>query len=243
MRTQQALVVALLLLLAGCASTGTRQSTLPAGPAHPPAGAPVWWQVKIQMGFETGRPVAWHVDALLADQLFGPVLERYRAAIPLWRFHRRAVNDASGHQMSFLFYADPAIATRVMNALDAAALLQDLRDAGIVRELLLPASGESKGPALEATSDADWPVAIQRTWPRFIMGVSDHWLALVAEVRSERNLPPQRPVQGLLDAYRDIDREVSRLWRIQGQSAYLHHLNALFGYQPLVLREKRLARF
>ena len=33
------------------------------------------------------------------------------------------------------------------------------------------------------------------------------------------------------------------LWQLHAQHAYLHHLNALFGYEPLLLRERRMARF
>jgi hypothetical protein len=36
---------------------------------------------------------------------------------------------------------------------------------------------------------------------------------------------------------------VDGLWRGNAQHAWLHHLNALFGYQPVLIREQRLMRF
>jgi hypothetical protein len=42
---------------------------------------------------------------------------------------------------------------------------------------------------------------------------------------------------------RGVDERVTTLWRDHGQHVYLHHLNALFGYQPLVIRETNLKRF
>jgi hypothetical protein len=40
-----------------------------------------------------------------------------------------------------------------------------------------------------------------------------------------------------------VNDRVSALWRGHGQHVYLHHLNALFGYAPLVIRETNLKRF
>ena len=89
-----------------------------------------------------------------------------------------------------------------------------------------------------ASSDPLWDPRLAKTWPYFIMGVSQHWLALIEAVEAEL---PQRGKNGkalpdLLERYRRISREIDELWREQGQHAYLHHLNALFGYQPLLIR-------
>ena len=40
-----------------------------------------------------------------------------------------------------------------------------------------------------------------------------------------------------------INATVDALWRGNAQHAWLHHLNALFGYQPALIREQRLMRF
>ncbi len=36
---------------------------------------------------------------------------------------------------------------------------------------------------------------------------------------------------------------VDDMWRQEGRHAFLHHLNAVFGYQPLVIYEKKLLTF
>jgi hypothetical protein len=36
---------------------------------------------------------------------------------------------------------------------------------------------------------------------------------------------------------------VSDLWQEEGRHAFLHHLNALFGYESLVVYEKKLMTF
>ena len=84
---------------------------------------------------------------------------------------------------------------------------------------------------------------MQRAWPWFATGVSANWLALIREVAAGREPPPARDLQALVAHYAAVHDEVTALWREAGQHAWLHHLNALFGYQPLVFQERRLLRF
>jgi hypothetical protein len=74
------------------------------------------------------------------------------------------------------------------------------------------------------------------------MGVSQTWLSLIRQVTAEQPLDNTSP-EALLDYYRSVNDRVSALWRVHGQHAYLHHLNALFGYELLIIRETNLKRF
>jgi uncharacterized Tic20 family protein len=47
----------------------------------------------------------------------------------------------------------------------------------------------------------------------------------------------------LLSYYKQTNDRVSTLWREQAQHAYLHHLSALFGYQPVLIRKSAMTRF
>jgi hypothetical protein len=47
----------------------------------------------------------------------------------------------------------------------------------------------------------------------------------------------------LLAHYRGVDEELNRQWRDFGQHAYLHHLSALFGYQPVRIKRSELQQF
>ncbi|MFT5391212.1 MAG: hypothetical protein ACI8PT_001406 [Gammaproteobacteria bacterium] len=87
------------------------------------------------------------------------------------------------------------------------------------------------------------------------MGVSAHWLQLIEQIRHTLPLwdgdgdgdgdgdTVSTDSNSLLDRYAAISARVDQLWREQGQHVYLHHLNAIFGYQPLVIRETNLKRF
>jgi len=78
----------------------------------------------------------------------------------------------------------------------------------------------------------------------FIDGVSRSWLELV-EQTAQRNRPAvdDMSVTVLQDDYRTIDKEVQEAWETQGRHAFLHHLNAIFGYAPVVVYEKKYMKF
>jgi hypothetical protein len=68
------------------------------------------------------------------------------------------------------------------------------------------------------------------------MGVSQMWLSSIMEIAE--NTPPQQgpsSLQEMLAFYRSIDEALRKLLREQGRHSLLHHLNAIFGYEPVKL--------
>jgi hypothetical protein len=43
--------------------------------------------------------------------------------------------------------------------------------------------------------------------------------------------------------YKEVNATITSLWENNGRHAFLHHLNALFGYQPVIFYEKRMLKF
>ncbi len=228
-------------MLAGCASAPERVE-LPVGGRLLLQGEQQlgWWPVCFRMPFgEDGKP-RWEVDLLLADQVVAPLLRQHEGAIALWRFHRRAGSDATGHQLTVLAYTDENTGAALLDAAQSASVVVALQRAGYVREVVDTCRGERGQSALEAHSDPNWDEQLEKTWPYFIMGVSRHWLALIDEVSRERSEVPVA-VEPMLGYYRAVQEQVNEIWRFQGRHAYLHHLNAIFGYEPLLIQ--RLMRF
>ena len=92
-------------------------------------------------------------------------------------------------------------------------------------------------PRVEDFSDPGWSPVLQRNWPSFIMGVSSLWLGLIDDAMAEPSGDSQG-IRALLDRYRKADGQVSSIWYKEGQHALLHHLNALFGYKPMLIRKE-----
>jgi hypothetical protein len=97
---------------------------------------------------------------------------------------------------------------------------------------------------IEDSSDRSWSPPVQKAWPYFIMGVSEMWLNLIAEIA---NQTPGGKVSSsfeeVLGLYKQVNASLEQLWQEEGQHAFLHHLNAIFGYEPVMVREKRLMGF
>lgn len=218
--------------------------------ATPPGGVPAsagkvvgldgpaqWWRIEFPIAWDAESEPQWHYDAFIAHRLVGPPLRQQLPRIPLWRFHRRAAPDQAGHRFTLLLYTDQPTVERVMDAIRRDPDLAMLVESAVVREVIIRSGGE-RDPG--GTSDPVWAEELQQAWPWFVMGVSRSWLELIERVAAEQ--PATEPVA--IDArYRAINERVQELWETEGGHAYLHHLNALFGYRGVMVVERRLLRF
>jgi len=239
------ILLAMLLMLSACTRIVTVRTTtddIPAGSMTVTGDADAWWSIAFRMRWDPEQTPDWYLDALLADQVGAPALAALDPQISLWRFHRRAADDEAGHQFSLLVYTDPVTAEILYAKVREASVLRWLESEGRIVSVTMTRMEGPQSPSVARTSDAAWPPEIQASWPWFIMGVSQTWLGLIREVAAGQPLAEPSPA-ALLDYYRTVNDRVTALWRDNGQQAYLHHLNALFGYQPLVIRETNLKRF
>ena len=238
MRRRIVLWLALIALMTvGCASVPRENSKEPVVES---AGTG-WWQADFSLVWPEEEEPPLYLDALLANEVVAPVLQAHRPQIRLWRFHRRAARDGAGHLFSFIFYSSPQTARELYVQLQQSSILQGLRDQGLLLKEHFDNTGRIEKPELSDTSDPHWSIAMQRTWPYYIMGASELWLGLVQEQAKSMSLP--KAIPELVEAYREIDDRVSAIWRKDGEHALLHHLNAIFGYTPVEVVEKRLITF
>jgi len=234
-----------MLAIAGCATTVKREAAEKMAP--PPAeiaASAGWWSARFRMYWPPEEEPFWHTDLLVAHKIVAPVLLQYKDRIHLWRFHRRAARDEAGHQFSFIFYASAETAYQVLDMLRANALLTEMVYAGKIIDEMYDNPGGITKPRIKDTSDPNWPSAVQKSWPYFIMGASQMWLKLINETVA--GMPPAETPLSLdeyEEFYKEVNAAVTLLWENNGRHAFLHHLNALFGYEPLVFYEKRLLNF
>jgi len=234
------------LFLGGCVSyiKPTKQALLAGQGEAPQAGVNYWWRYALRLTWPEGSLPNWYMDSLLADQLFAPVLREYSAQLPLWRFHRRAVRDSAGHRFSFLFYCDTALASQIMASIDKRYVyLENIGLKGVDAVEKYDINNPPK-PGIAASSDPTWGIEIQKTWPYFIKGVSENWLRFIQSFSGPNLQSQEMPNFAALSAlYQNVEKTIAEAWQFQGAHAYLHHLNAIFGYQKTILTERRLTQF
>ncbi len=199
-----------------------------------PSADRYWWHYRFRIKWSEGTSPTWAIDLLLAHEVVKPCLDSYAERLLYWRFHRRAVRDASGHQFSFLFYTDPATARTINAMLQASSVLQQLKAQGLVTRIVVDDPDDPRRPGIEDTSDPKWSPTLQRHWPAYIMGVSRLWLGLIEDAVAARPAD-QRSGEDALATYRAVEERMSTLWFKEGQHAFLHHLSAVFGYRELLI--------
>jgi hypothetical protein len=234
----------LIMVIAGCTTTPAVKIPEPIAPPPEIASAEGWWFARFQMQWPNDKPVNWHWDLLIAHKIVAPVLDQSKGSIRLWRFHRRAARDQAGHQFSFIFYASAETAYQIFDALRSNGLLAEMKSAGVIIADIYDQPDKIEKPQIGDTSDPNWPSAIQKSWPYYIMGASQMWLELISETLAE--LPSPNAALSLAEneqLYKEVNEIITSLWEVNGRHAFLHHLNALFGYNPVIVYEKRMLNF
>jgi hypothetical protein len=203
-----------------------------------------WWYVRFRLVWPDEEEPDWSLDALIAHQIVAPVLEQYDDQIQLWRFHRRASRDSSGHQFSFIFYGSVETAAGIYAELQGDDLLNEMISANVIKKVLYDDLASTTRPGIADTSDPSWPPAVQDTWPYYIMGASRMWLGLIGET-AESNTIETSPasIDEMQIFYSSVNESITEVWQKKGLHAFLHHLNALFGYEPLLFYEGGPLRF
>ena len=183
----------LLVIFAGCSSLGQvqTQEIKPLKTRELPSGNG-WWFARFRMHWPPDTKPIWYMDLYLAHQVILPKLEQNKPDINLWRFHRRAARDGGGRQFSFIFYSSPQTARHIFNALKTDPLVNNLKLGGVLDQYVYDDPTQITRPNIEDTGDKNWPASIQKTWPYYIMGASQMWLNLIAEIVSE-NLTDNPP--------------------------------------------------
>jgi hypothetical protein len=194
-----------------------------------------WWHVKYRIHWAANTEPDLFIDLLLADAVIEPILLKHYESISYWRFHRRAARDDAGHQFSFIFYSDKNTAQSINQEINHNEITKKMLEMNILQKIQTDDPDRNTLAEINAISDMNWPVTLQNAWPAYIMGVSSTWLQLInQEIRDER---PVSDINYLLDRYKQADVTISKLWYEQGQHAFLHHLNAIFGYEPVLIKE------
>ncbi len=66
-------------------------------------------------------------------------------------------------------------------------MLQGMKDRGVIVRVSCDDTTTVTRPNLEDTSDRSWSLPVQKSWPFYIMGVSEMWLNLIREVAGQKS--------------------------------------------------------
>ena len=234
-----------LIVLTACSSLGPVQTqAIKPSPSEVLPSGNGWWYARFRLNWPPETDPIWYLDLYIAHRIVLPILQAHQNDIHLWRFHRRAGRDGAGRQFSFIFYTTPRTARKVFQTLKSNQIAENIKFSGVIDDVVYDDPAKLTRPNIEDTSDKNWPVSIQKAWPYYIMGVSQMWLDLISQVADNKmKNNSDASIKEIELFYKQVDETITELWQKQGRHAFMHHLNALFGYKPLIYYEKRYLTF
>ncbi len=199
-----------------------------------------WWHFWFRINWPENQ-LRWWIDIFIFDTIVRQILIENREEIYLWRVHRRATRDQEGHQFTFLCYSQDKTAQLINKKIISSSALIKLKNAKLLEKYFWKEEEQDKNNKtnIEDTSDESWPIEIQRSWPFFIMGVSEMLLKLIEKIKENTPLPDLSiPINSIESYYMKLNDKLSNIWLNNGQHAFFHHINALFGYVPLLVKPR-----
>lgn len=184
----------------------------------------------------------WWIDIFIIDTIVRDTLSENRSLIELWRVHRRASKDETGHQLTFHCFADDPVSKSINDLITQSDAFNFLQTHQLLRRYFCD---EGAKPAVEDTSDKIWSVELQKSWPYYINGVSEMLLNLIGRLKTQvtakmspiSSNPSLTEVESL---YNELNNRLMAVWQQEGSHAFFHHINALFGYIPLMVQPRSI---
>jgi len=201
----------------------------------------MWHNFCFRLNWPDNENPKWWLDIFVMDSLFREILTNYRKEIDLWRFHRRAARDDSGHQLTLFCYMSKDNSKLINDFVRNSSTLRVLNNNGNLKQYLY----EEGGNNIENSSDGNWSIEIRKSWPYFIDGVSEMLLEMINLIRTgvANGLglnPPLEDRNDIERLYTKVNERLISLWQNEGSHAFFHHMNALFGYAPLLAQPRNL---
>lgn len=200
-----------------------------------------WYYFRFRVN-DRNEEARWWIDLFILNEIVNKIVKVFNP--DLWRIHRRAIGDNSGHQVSFLYYTDKKRYKEVDKYIKNNKSFKLLYnpDNPILSDYIVFKDNEDIG----GTSDRHWCKGIRDSWPFFIQGASKAFLELLDSVVTDYthiydyNYDNILEIEGL---YMKVDKKIGDIWYYEGGHAFLHHLSAIFGYKNIKTRQTVITSF
>jgi hypothetical protein len=203
----------------------------------------IWANVFFRIAWPENSDPLWHIDLLIAHKILNPIMKRFESKFLSWQFHRRADRDSRGHEFTFSFFASKDLVLELYSLIEQDLILREMQDKGYIIETIFDDVTNRQLSGIDDKSNKNWPNPLRVSWPHFMTGVSKMWLALIDEVLRNQVTEKLRSIDDNVSLYRDINKSINKMWQDTGQHAFLHYLNAIFGYTPVIIQGKYLTNF
>lgn len=188
---------------------------------------------------------------LVANEVFWPLLRKYRRQLPLWRFHRMFVPRKDSefyptNEFKFKFYSTPKTWRNIDKGIRNNYLVKKLQEKRIITNLESECSSSDSTAAVGSDNDRNWSYAMKEVWPFYIHGVSVAWLRLLRHhyqnlVKESYSMDASSTYfdpEESLKFYHKVSLAVYEDWGRWGCHAFFHHASGVFGYNPILFKRR-----
>lgn len=173
-----------------------------------------------------------HIDFSIIRYVVYDIINKYNKDILHWRFHRRFNEDKAGHIFKLFVFTDKSIGQQVKTDIDTNLLSKLLLTHRILKSIDWKEENKSDGlnDKVEGILDAQkWTIEIKKSWIHFAEGVSKlmmDWILLYDAPKIDSNTN----FTEIDKRYKTIQDDFEGKILKDGQHAFIHHLDAFFGY-------------
>jgi hypothetical protein len=195
-----------------------------------------WHSIKFTIKWDGISAPKFFIDLIIMDLLVAPVIERFKSEFEVWRFHRRAIKDKRGHELSLLLYVESNEANEMFEQIASNNLFTLIKRNYLKSNIEL----ESGPREIEGRGDNSWPEDINKVWPYYMTGVCNMFVNLIKEIKANRieKIDVNNAQNEIEDYYEELGKEIAAKWFKYGSHAFLHHMGAIFGYELIFLRPR-----
>jgi len=203
----------------------------------------LWHRINFKIKLGQNTKAKFYIDLIIIDLLIYPTIKKFEDIIELWSFHRsfHAEDEKEGQRLKFNFYTTKEEAKEILDFVKNnefyTIIKNNFLDTNYLKEINLEFIGtEENSKKIEAISDREWPLEIQKSWPYYIRGVCKMLITMIESIKINKSVQiSKNNSEKLGEYYEDIEKELNKKWFEKGSHAFFHHLWGVFGYTPLRL--------
>ena len=199
-----------------------------------------WYEFNFKMNWtQNQEPKTW-IDIFIVDEIIQDVVSKNKSVIELWRIHRRWSNDPTGHQLILSCFTQEQNANSIKRYIIGSRPFKFLQENNLLaEELETAAGGESIRDIADDKSTRNWPEELKNSWPYYISSCSEMFLCLIDSLKGgAKSDIDGKDVSEIESYYTGINNRLMNIWQGHGSHAFFHHINAIFGYQPLMAKPR-----
>lgn len=186
---------------------------------------------------ENQEPKTW-VDIFIIDRIVRDVISKKESELKLWRIHRRSARDERGHELTLDCFTIEETGSLIEELIRENDSFKILKDNNLLAEDLVKGTGGSNiHDIADDISTRDWQMELKKSWPYYIQGCSKLFLYLIEFLKGNIQADfDDKNISKIESFYTELNNRISEIWQKHGSHAFFHHINAIFGYVPLLAK-------